>query len=92
MMQHLLAEAVSVLPRMKWMTLSIPDDMPDKTAKSYMGTADAWVITVISYDIENQGFPPGSRGYDGVGRRGGFVLHLTRELAEQAFKLAERQQ
>jgi len=46
-------------------------------------------VTVVAFDIEPQGHPPGSLGYDGaIGGPGG-VVRLTREQAERAFKLAK---
>lgn len=57
----------------------------------YTGSADGWFFTVCDFDIEDQGFPKGSRGYDGAGRSDGTVLHLTRELAQRAFEKAVEQ-
>ena len=51
-----------------------------------------WVFTVISFSIEDQGFPPGSRGVTGAARKENVVMHLTRELADKAIKLAEEKQ
>jgi len=44
---------------------------------------------LASFPIEDQGFPPGSRGYDGTYVRGPNMLRLPRELAEKAFKVIE---
>jgi hypothetical protein len=63
----------------------------DQTAKSFSADVPNWTLLVISFDIEPQGFPKGSRGYDGTAVRGNppLVLRLTRELAERLFKQAE---
>lgn len=60
-----------------------------REAEAYQGTAPGAVFTVVAFDIENQGFPPGSLGYDGaVMFSGGLVTRLTRVQAERAVKLA----
>jgi len=52
---------------------------------------------IFEFDIEDQGFPPGSMGYDGAvtskdlgGIGGALIVHLPRALAEKAFKAAEK--
>lgn len=57
----------------------------------YTGSADGWFFTVCDFSIEEQGFPKGSRGYDGAGRSDNMVLHLTRELAQRAVERAIEQ-
>lgn len=52
-----------------------------------------WRVLVVEFDIEDQGFPPGSKGYDGTAVKSSMlcietVMRLTRELAELAFKKA----
>ena len=49
-----------------------------------------WRLLAIEFDIEEQGFPPGSKGYDGTATRGSTVLRLTRELAQLAFEKARK--
>ena len=62
-------------------------------SQGYMGMANGWMFIIMSFSIEDQGFPQGSRGYDGSGTitlgGKGIMLHLTRALAEKAVKLAE---
>lgn len=75
------------LPLVKtWEVLEGPKE---KNAKFYQGMAGGWSFTVASFDIEDQGFPSGSRGYDGSAASGKAIVRLTRELAEKACKLAE---
>lgn len=65
------------------------DEFPtDHDAVAYRGRGDGWEFLVVSFSIEDQGFPKGSRGWDGTGRKKSTVLHLTRELAERGFRLA----
>jgi hypothetical protein len=61
----------------------------DDTALAFRGTAPVGTFIVVSFDIERQGFPKGSRGYDGTFAGGGTVIHLSRSVAEAVFKLAE---
>jgi hypothetical protein len=63
-------------------------------SQGYTGSANGWNFLVMSFSIEDQGFPPGSLGYDGTGTivqgaGAGTIMRLTRELAEKAHKLAE---
>ena len=80
-----------MLPAVTWEPLDRADPIhkpADPTMVAYQGTTEGWGFSVVSFDIEPQGFPPGSRGYDGAGVHDGTVIRLTRELAERAFKLA----
>ena len=78
-----------MLPKMKW-ELHEPFATAGNpvAATAYLGLAPGWRMTVVSFDIEPQGFPPGSRGYDGAAHHDTILIRLTRELAERAFKLA----
>lgn len=64
-------------------------------SQAYTGQADGWTFNIVAFSIEDQGFPKGSRGFDGSGTivlgGRGTMLRLTRELAEKAVKLAEAQ-
>lgn len=85
-MEALLKELEEVLPRVKWKKVDGPTD---HDATFIEGNGDGWKFTLCSFDIENQGFPKGARGYDGAAAKVSTVIRLTRELAEKAFKLAE---
>jgi len=83
-----LAEAAAGLVTATWTR----DKHGPQGAIFYRGeSTTGWTYIVASFDIEPQGFPPGTRGHDGTARRGGVILRLTRELAEKAFRLAEGQ-
>ncbi len=85
-MEDALRRAEAAIEHATWRKVPSPQE---GSARAYEGSADGWRFTVIDFDISNQGFPPGSRGYDGAGvDQAKGVLHLTRELAEKAFKLA----
>jgi hypothetical protein len=63
-------------------------------SQGYTGSANGWDFIVMAFSIEDQGFPPGSRGFDGAGTivhgvGAGTIMRLTRELAEKAYRLAE---
>jgi len=51
-------------------------------AKGYVGVVGNWRIVIASFDIEDQGFPPGSRGHDGTAVMGGSIIRLTRDQAK----------
>ncbi len=84
----------AIIDAAEWRELPAPTG--PTTAEAYHGTvskpdgqSQGYVITVVAFDIEPQGHPPGSLGYDGaIGGPGG-VLRLTRAQAERAFKLAK---
>jgi len=61
-------------------------------AKSILAHTHTWNYVLVEFDIEDQGFPPGSKGYDGTAFKAGTVVHLPRELAELAFKKAKEQE
>lgn len=90
-MSQLLREIDECASRASWKGTGPIDPESDPTAKSFSAEVDGWVLMVISYDIEPQGFPKGSRGYDGTAVRAGLVMRLTRELAEKIYKAAEEQ-
>jgi len=58
--------------------------------RAFVGTADGWHFVITDFSIEEQGFPPGSRGYDGAARHAekGLVLHLTREMSQKGLERA----
>lgn len=85
MHEALLRQIEAALPTARW--LSGPP--PGPGARSFKGTGGGWVFLVVAFSIEDQGFPPGSLGYDGTAMRGGTIVRLTRSLAERAVKLAE---
>jgi hypothetical protein len=82
----LLSEIEALLPQVRWGDRQVLDT--ERNAEAFVGSALGFSLTVAAFDIEDQGFPPGSRGYDGAAVLHGTVLHLTRELAETAFKYA----
>jgi hypothetical protein len=90
-MEKLLREIEEVLPKVEW---KVRDDVLTQEAHEFVprmfdGHAPGdWYFVVSDFEIESQGFPKGSRGYDGCGRNGAVVIRLTRELAERAVKLA----
>lgn len=53
-----------------------------------MGTAGVSRVIVADFDISDQGFPAGSRGYDGAVSMGMVVMRLPRSLAKKIFYIA----
>jgi hypothetical protein len=83
----------------RWSELPMPADAPAGAA-SYEGNLTlvnliggkktSWRFVVVEFSIEDQGFPAGSKGYDGtVTSSEGVVMRLTRAQAERAFKRAK---
>jgi hypothetical protein len=65
----------------------------DPTARAFAGQLGLWNFLVVSFSTEDQGNPPGSRGYDGTASKLSgqmTILHLTREIAEKLHKAAGR--
>ena len=85
---EILKEVENSIPKVKWVSRSAPDDPSNPVY--YMGDApNGWKFLVASFDIADQGFPPGSRGHDGTASAKGTIMRLTPELAQQAFQTAE---
>ena len=89
-MKQILNEIQALLSKLTWKSTPAPaSDIHGPSA--FTGSNDEWEITVIDFSIEDQGFPEGSRGYDGAARKGTLVIRLTRELAQEAFETAKKQ-
>lgn len=87
-MKEVLAEAEAALAAVQNWTQDIRGAGPEVRAyktRAFIGSAGGWNFVIVDFDIEDQGFPPGTRGYDGVARHdgNGVVLHLPRELAQK---------
>lgn len=85
--------AIEAVPHWTPREISATVDDRGADATAYTGAANGWRFIVVAFSTEDQGFPPGSLGFDGTGttKLGGkpTILRLTRELAEKAFRLAE---
>lgn len=59
-----------------------PISEQQNSARGFIGVVGNWRFVVASFDIEQQGFPPGSRGYDGtvVGER--MIIRIPRPEAQ----------
>lgn len=82
----------AILAVKKWQQMPFLKGFP-RGAKAYTGKADGWTFITAGFSIEDQGFPPGSLGYDGTGTlsvagTGPMMLRLPRDLAELAYKQA----
>ena len=58
-------------------------------ARGYIGIVDDLRMVVVSFDIESQGFPPGTRGHDGTAMGGGAIVRFTRDQAKRLCEDAE---
>lgn len=68
----------------KWQRSPIPLE----GAVAYAGTAEDMRLLVVSFSIEDQGFPPDSLGYDGTITSGTTIVHIPRDIAETLHKAA----
>lgn len=59
-------------------------------AVAYSASLGEWHVMVVSFEIESQGFPKGSVGYDGIVRKGYDIVRMTRDVAERIFKKASK--
>ena len=82
-----LKEIVEAAKHAKWESAPVPDDTT--SSQAYVAETETWRITVVSFDIEPQGFPKGSRGHDGAAAGDGMLIRLPREVAEQVFEIAK---
>jgi hypothetical protein len=93
MLSDLLKLAETKIREATWVRTEPMSDVPAYLeAIFWMGRAGDWNITVSSFSIEEQGFPVGSRGYDGfctfLYNGAPIVLRLPHELAEFASDVA----
>ena len=87
-MKNVLAQIEAIFDKVDdWERMEIAES---ETAIGFCGKYSSWRIIVTEFDIEDQGFPPGSKGYDGAVNdvEKGMVMRLPRDLAEKAFKIA----
>jgi len=77
--EALLAQAVELVQAGKVQWQEAPES---SGGEGFVGTVDGFRLVVYSFSIENQGFPPGSLGYDGALTSGTAVVRMTREVAE----------
>lgn len=70
--------------RIAWKMLEPPPQEP--TARCFLGTIDDRQYVAVDFDIEPQGFPAGSRGYDGTYRRAMTIMRIPRVFAERLVK------
>ena len=84
------------LPSVEWTEAEVTaEQQREGQFRAILGVTPGWRIVVSEFDIEPQGFPKGSKGYDGAGTYlhntwpGPAVIRMTRELAAKAFKLGD---
>jgi hypothetical protein len=74
----------------EWVRVPVPADEENTIGvEFYQGSSGGWLFNIAAFDIENQGFPRGSRGYDGATVRAGIIVRLTREQAQRAVERAK---
>ena len=92
---ELLRELDEVLPTVEWKTVATP---PGHGAEKYDAVFweahhPPWNMSLVDFDIEEQGFPKGSRGQDGAAMNSEklTLVRMTREMAEKAVVRAKTQ-
>lgn len=88
-MQQLSEEVGQGLEKVReWRVDSTPS-IPDGSIL-YVGRSATWNYAIFSFSLEEQGFPSGSRGFDGTatGVEHPTIVRLTREQATRGAKLA----
>lgn len=83
----------TALSKLTW----VHKPLDEARAWSYQGSGEGINVCVVEFNLEPQGFPKGSKGYDGaatiVEHHGSpVIVHLTRELAEKAYRIAAQQE
>lgn len=74
-----------------WERLPVTDpELQMLETRGFRGRVRQWTFFINDFSIENQGFPPGSRGYTGMAADGYAIIPLPHELAEKAVRLAEQ--
>lgn len=69
-----------------WEKIAPPPEVGD--SRCFTGTAGSWRFVLVDFEIESQGFPKGSRGYDGTAVSGTMVIRLPRDIAREGFERA----
>jgi len=73
-----------------WTEQPFDNDPENKhDARGFIGTVDDLRMVIVSFDIEDQGFPPGYRGHDGTVMDGSTILRLTRDQTKLLCEDAE---
>jgi hypothetical protein len=96
--EKILAEAPLAWPNASWTSEPPPQPNPHD-AKMFKGVWDTvgpdggkvrWVFVAVSFEIESQGFPPGTRGFDGTLAKNHVIIHIERDMAEKIFAHATK--
>jgi translation elongation factor EF-1beta len=81
-MKALLEEVEKILPSLKWRLVPPTDSEPILGLKVYSGEAEGWMVNVAKTKNEIDGAASHTEKMA--------IIHLTKELAQQAFELAEK--
>lgn len=86
----LIAEIDAALPRVTDWQRERDAGIESRGARAWVGTIDGWRFLVVDFETESQGFPVGSRGYDGTAMHStrGIVFRLTIPQARIAVESA----
>jgi hypothetical protein len=98
-MQKILDEIERLLTRgkLEWhRDLSVEQAQPEGSNHDplgYVGTSGGWRIAVCSFLVEDQGYPPGTRGYAGAASniQKSLMIRLPMLLAKKLVEQAARE-
>lgn len=95
-MKKVLADAEAALLQVTNWRRDPRENEPSVTpyaTRAFVGDAAGWRFVITDFSIEDQGFPPGTRGWDGAAicAEQHLVLHLTRDMAKKGLDRALEQ-
>ena len=70
-----------------WIFERVKED-PGYESIGYIAKDGEWTVTVFEFSIAEQGFQKGSRGHDGIVRKGSDIVRMTRDVAKKFFEKA----
>jgi hypothetical protein len=87
--ERLFAVVRQKLNEVEWVADELREN--ELKGKAYCGAHHDFRLCVVSFSLEEQGFPRDTFGYDGALSIDGTVVRLTREFAKKLFTIAEEQ-
>jgi len=92
-MNQILREVEEVLSGVSWtpeVSSAQTEELVRLGTRIWRGQTGSWLFVVVSFSIEDQGFPPGTFGADAVAtnKATSVVIRLPRALAVKAWELA----
>ena len=61
----------------RYVSAEVAADVAQYDPVTFIGEGGGWRIVVVSFSIEDQGFPKGTRGYDGTAKSSCAVVKIS---------------